>query len=111
MLTFEKQGAVGVVRPKSPIDAAHAEAIKTAVLDGVGVGRPMIVVDMHESPLIDSAGLETLLELREALEAKGGAVKLADVNSLCADILRITGVGQKFEQYAQVRSAVGSFAE
>jgi hypothetical protein len=38
-------------------------------------------------------------------------VKLAAVNALCSDILRVTGVGQKFEQYSHVKSAVARFAE
>jgi anti-anti-sigma factor len=111
MFALEKQGAACVLRARAPIEAKHCEELKRTVLQGLGVGRPMLVVDFHDVPLIDSAGLETLVELREALEAKGGAVKLAAVNSLCADILRVTGVGLKFQQYPQVRQAVGSFAE
>jgi anti-anti-sigma factor len=111
MFPLEKQGAVGVVRPKGPIEAKHCDEFKRTVLQGLGVGRPMLVVDFHDVPLLDSVALETLVELREALESKGGAMKLASVNSLCADILRVTGVGQQFEQHHLVRSAVGSFAE
>ena len=111
MFPFEKQGAVGVIRPQGPIEAAHCEQLKRTALDGLGMGRPMLVIDFHEVPLIDSAGLELLVDLRHELEAKGGAVKLAAVNSLCADILRLTGVGQQFEQHQLVRTAVGSFAE
>jgi anti-anti-sigma factor len=70
-----------------------------------------LFVDFHDVPLVDSVGLETLVELRQALESKGGAVKFAAVNPLCADILRITGVGAQFEQHELVRTAVGSFAE
>jgi anti-anti-sigma factor len=111
MFALEKQGAVCVLRPKAPIEAKHCDELKRTVLQGLGLGRPMLVVDFHDVPLADSAGLEALLELRDALEAKGGGVKLAAVNPLCADILRVTGVGLKFEQHEQVRSAVGSFAE
>jgi anti-anti-sigma factor len=111
MFALEKQGAVCVLRPKAPIEAKHCDQLKQTVLQGLGAGRPMLVVDFHDVPLIDSVGLETLVELREALEAKGGAVKFAAVNPLCADILRVTGVGLKFEQHQQVRAAVGSFAE
>jgi anti-anti-sigma factor len=111
MAPIEVQGAVAVIRPKGPIDAAHCPALREAVFSGLGPGRPMLVVDLHDVPLMDSAGLETLIELRDRLEAKGGAVKLASVNSLCAEILRITGVGDGFEQFAQARLAVGSFAE
>ena len=111
MFPFEKQGAVGVVHPKGPLEASLCSEFKRTVLQGLGVGRPMLVVDFHDVPLVDSVGLETLVELRETLESKGGAMKFAAINPLCADILRVTGVGQKFEQHALVRSAVGSFAE
>jgi anti-anti-sigma factor len=111
MFALEKQGAVCVLRPKTPIEAKHCDEMKHTVLQGLGVGRPMLVVDFHDVPLVDSAGLNSLLELREALEAKGGAVKFAAVNPLCADILRVTGIGVKFEQHPLVRNAVGSFAE
>ena len=111
MFPVEKQGAVSVVRPQVPIAGDMCQAFANAALTGLGTGRPMLVVDFHGVPLVDSAGLETLVELRERLEARGGAVKLAAVNSLCSDILRVTGVGDRFEQHHQVKSAVGSFAE
>jgi anti-anti-sigma factor len=111
MFPFEKQGAVGVVHPKGPLEASHCDELKRIVMQGLGAGRPMLVVDFHDVPLVDSVGLETLVELRDSLELKGGAVKFAAINPLCADILRVTGVGHKFEQHALVRSAVGSFAE
>jgi anti-anti-sigma factor len=110
MAPVEMQGAVGVIRPRGPIDAGHCPALLDAVMEGFGTGRPMLVVDLHDVPLIDSAGLETLIEIRERIEAKGGAVKLASVNGLCTDILRVTGVSEQFEQFAQARQAVGSFA-
>jgi anti-anti-sigma factor len=111
MFALEKQGAVCVLRPKAPIEVKHCDELKRIVLQGLGAGRPMLVVDFHDVPLVDSAGLETLLDLRDALEAKGGGMKFAAVNPLCADILRVSGVGSKFEHHELVRSAVGSFAE
>jgi anti-anti-sigma factor len=111
MFAVEKQGAVCVVRPQVPIAGEHGAALVEAAVGGLGSGRPMLVVDLHETPLIDGAGLEALVELRERIEGRGGGVKLAAVNSLCADILRVTGVGDNFEQHKLVKSAVGSFAE
>jgi anti-anti-sigma factor len=111
MFPLEKQGAVGVVRPKGPIEARHCDEFKRTVLQGLGAGRPMLVVDFHDVPLLDSVGLETLVELREALESRGGSMKFAAINPLCADILRVSGVGSQFEQHELLRSAVGSFAE
>jgi anti-anti-sigma factor len=111
MFPVEKQGAVSVVRPQAPLAGDLCESFTKAALGSLGAGRPMLVVDLHSVPLIDSAGLQSLIDLRDRLEARGGAVKLAAVNSLCADILRVTGVGDRFELHPQVKSAVGSFAE
>jgi anti-anti-sigma factor len=111
MIAIEKQGAVRVVRLQVPLTGEQCDKLRDSALKGLGAGRPMLVIDLHETPLIDGAGLETLIELRERIEARGGSVKLAAVNSLCSDILRVTGVGDKFEQYSVVKSAVGSFAE
>ena len=111
MFPVEKQGAVCVVRPQVPLAGDQCRLFASTALGKLGVGKPMLVVDLHSVPLIDSTGLETLIELHERVESRGGGMKLAAVNSLCADILRVTGVGEKFEQYAQVKGAVGSFAE
>jgi anti-anti-sigma factor len=111
MAVVEKQGAVSVVRPQGPLVEAQCASFLDAALNKLGQGRPMVVIDLHEVPLIDSAGLETLVEVRERIESRGGAVKLAAVNALCSDILRVTGVGQKFEQYPHIKSAVARFAE
>jgi anti-anti-sigma factor len=111
MMPVEKQGAVCVVRPQVPLAGEQCDKLRDAALKGLGAGRPMLVIDLQGTPLIDGAGLETLIELRERIEARGGSVKLAALNPLCADILRVTGVGDKFEQYSVVKSAVGSFAE
>jgi anti-anti-sigma factor len=111
MAALEKQGAVSVVRPQGPLTEAQCAGFVEAALNKLGQGRPMVVIDLHEVPLLDSAGLEALVDVREKIEARGGAVKLAAVNALCSDILRVTGVGQKFEQYSHVKSAVARFAE
>jgi len=111
MISHDKQGAVTVVRQAGPLTAAQAVEFRDGVLSHLGPGKPMVVVDLHEAPLLDSAGLEALVDLRDRIEARGGAVKLAGVNALCGDILRVTGVGHKFEQFALVKSAVGSFAQ
>lgn len=111
MFSLERQGAVSVVRPHGPLDVKCCDELKRMVLQGIGPGRPMVVLDLHDVPLVDGASLEALLDLRDELESKGGAVKLAAINSLCADIFRVTGVGPQFTHYPQVRAAVGSFAE
>ena len=111
MIAVEKQGAVCVVRPQVALANDNCAKLRGAVLSNLGAGRPMLVVDLSGVPHIDGAGLEALVDMGEHVEARGGALKLAAVNPLCNDILRVTGVGDRFDQYLQVKSAVGSFAE
>jgi anti-anti-sigma factor len=111
MFPVEKQGAVSVVRVQSPLTSDQCQPFMNSVLTGLGAGRPMLVVDMQNVPLIDSKGLETLVELGDRIERRGGAMKLAAANPLCSDILRVTGVGERFEIHSQVKPAVASFAE
>ena len=65
---------------------------------------------MEKIPLVDSCGLELLLEVREHCRSRSGAVRLAAPNPLCREILSATGVGDDFEIYDDVLSAVGSYA-
>jgi len=106
---FERltQGAVDLVRGDDPINAEHVEEL--ARLFQESRGQPFVVLDLEKVPLVDSAGLELLLDYRESFQQLGGALKLAAANPLCEDILSITGVGAGFEIFREPLSALGSF--
>ena len=42
---------------------------------------------------------------------EGGTIKLAAIPQLCCEILRITGVDQRFETFLDIKSAVGSYVQ
>lgn len=108
---FERltQGAVDLIRGDDPINAEHVEELAGLLREAAGRGQPFVVLDMEKVPLIDSAGLELLLEYRDSFQQSGGALKLSGLNALCDDILSITGVGPSFEIFRESLSAVGSF--
>jgi len=109
MFHVERQGAIDIIAGAAALNHETAESLSTAVDQCITTGQPMIVFDMSGIPLIDSRGLETLLDLQESLEDMCGLLKLAAPTSLCDDALRVTGVGSRFEIHDDVRSAVGSF--
>ena len=109
MLQIESQGAVDVVMPKFALNHEHVESLRTAVAGRSLAGQPMLVIDMSQVPLIDSAGLETLLDIQQTLRESSGTLKLAGLTQLCEDILRVTGLADRFETYAETKAAVGSF--
>ncbi len=98
---------------------ALLEALREAV--GVGLRRltqvplavadqPRVVVDLSSVPLMDSLGLDALLDARDRCQTLGGAFVLARPNALCRDILRINGIDKEINVYDDVVKALGSFA-
>lgn len=109
MFPIETQGAVEVVSPSVPLNTETAEKFAATLLERNYAGQPMVVLDMADIPLLDSAGLEALLKVEQSLRQAGGMLKLAAVSPLCSDILRITGLNQNFEIHHDAKAAVRSF--
>jgi anti-anti-sigma factor len=108
---FEKkcQGAVDVVGGGDRISGEQAAELAEVLGSCLEDGQPQVVLDLHTVALIDSAGLELLLDTQEKYQRLGGALKLANAGALCSEVLKVTGVGAHFESFADTRSAVRSF--
>lgn len=109
MFTTETQGAVDLIVTDVPLNHESVQQLHETVAGLPAEGQPMVVLDMSQVPLVDGAGLESLLDVQDRLRASGGEIKLAGLSPLCEDILRVTGVGQRFELYPNAKAAVGSF--
>ena len=103
------QGAVDVIQGDLPVAADHVEEIAGLFGQSLLSGQPYVVLDLEDVPLIDSAGLELLLDFQDKFQQLGGALKLAALNPLCSDILSVTGHRGSFEIFPDALSAVGSF--
>ncbi len=110
MASIERSGSVTVVRPNRPLQRDSLVALTTEVNESIRSGVPLVVMDLAETPLIDSAGLEWLLDLDDQCSNRGGCVCVCHANELCRDILRITCVGASMQQFPDLTSALGSFA-
>jgi len=111
MFERTRQGAVDLVRGDDPLNADFAPRVRQLLEACCVRGQPHAVLDLESVPLIDSAGLEMLLDVQEDFQRRGGALKLATRNTLCHEILTVTGVGSQFEIYPEAASAVGSFVQ
>ena len=109
MIEETKQGAITVIGIHDPLTVDHvadaAEALQRCFTDG----PPMAVLDMTGIPLIDSAGLELLLNAHDSFAERGGAFKVAAATPLCQDILSVTGVADEIEVHDELTLAVRSF--
>jgi anti-anti-sigma factor len=103
------QGAVAVIAGAAPLNHESAGEAQSLLRRCFGGGQPMAVFDLENVSLIDSAGLEVLLEAHEEFARRGGAVKLAAPSPLCRDILHLTGMDLRLEIFENTRAAVRSF--
>lgn len=109
MYQKKTQGAVQLVEGAAPLTRDNISDASERLEECLASGQPMVVLDLTKVPLIDSAGLELLLDVQEQYQQRGGSLKLAAANALCQDILTATGVGSRFEVHDNVAKAVGSF--
>jgi anti-anti-sigma factor len=110
MYTRSKQGRIDVITGDLPLGAEQRDDVQELLDECIDHGQPRIVIDLKRVPLIDSCGLELLLDLRDRCQERGGSVTLAAPNPLCRDILSVTGVGSEFEIWSDVIEAAGRFA-
>jgi anti-anti-sigma factor len=104
-----RQGAVEVVRSDAPLHAETVDSFRSVMDQLKAGGRRNVVLDLRKVPLVDSAGLEALLDSLDEFRARGGSLKLLAPNPLVREILTVTGVEQFFEVFGDEVSAVGSF--
>ena len=111
MFERSKQGAVDLIRCEAPLSRDHAERVGKVLDACIGRGQPRIVLDLEQVPLIDSKGLELLVEYQQQCIERGGCIKLAAPTMLCRDILTVTDVASHFEVFDDTLAAAGSFAQ
>ncbi len=109
MFQFESQGAVELIAPEVALNHENADQLFAAFDEKSFTGQPMVVLDMSNVTLIDSAGLETLLDIQQKLRESAGVLKLAGLSQLCEDVFLVTGLAERFETYDDTKAAVGSF--
>ena len=111
MFQLKKQGAVDIFSGDESLNEESIQSATETIESCLNQGQPQIVFNLEKIPLIDSKGLEFLLDTQESCIKKGGAFKLASPNTLCQDILKLTKVSDHFELYDNAILAAGSFIQ
>jgi anti-anti-sigma factor len=111
MFVTSRQGAVHVISGDLPLTADQLRSFEPAAESCLSTCPPRVVLNMEGVPLLDSSGLERLLDLRDRCLQRGGVLRLAAPNRLCRDILSITGLDEQIEIFPTVVGATGSFSQ
>ena len=102
-------GNIAVITLDEPLIGAYAEQLTSNVQEYLSTGAYQLILNFNDVSLIDSRGLEQLLECVQVARKIGGTVKLAGANGICADILYATRISQRIEVYKDVSMAYRSF--
>lgn len=105
-LPTEVFGEVVVVHAPEEFGADQADGV-SAYLGRLSQSR--VVLDLDNTELLDSAGLEALLDSQDRLREAGGDLKIAASNSVNRKILEITRLDRHLEVFDNVLDAVKSF--
>jgi anti-anti-sigma factor len=68
-----------------------------------------IVIDATLVAYVDSPGLELLVQTTDQMAHSGRSLRLAGATETLREVLELTGVGDRFEHYADVNTAVRSY--
>jgi anti-anti-sigma factor len=104
-----KQGAVIVLKPEGPLAGNDAEEFKSRLVQAQRDSLGRFVLDAARIPLVDSKGLEALVEVTEEMAQSGKALKVCAANETLRQVLDLTGLSPLFEHFEDVNAAVRSF--
>jgi len=105
-LPTEVFGDVVVVHTPEELGEDQADRFEAFV---PGLERTNVVLDLDNTEMLDSAGLESLLNVHDKLRHQGGDVKIATTNAANRKILEITRLDHQLEVFSSVIDAVKSF--
>ena len=105
----QRHGAVTVLRPIGPLLLEDAVKFRQRLGDVMTRSLGRFVLDASGVAYVDSEGLEVLVQAAEQLSHGGRAMRLSGATETLREVLDLTGVGEHFEHYEDVNTAVRSF--
>ncbi|HBE69660.1 MAG TPA: hypothetical protein DDW52_16060 [Planctomycetaceae bacterium] len=110
MLNVQTVGSVNVIKVRSALqDECLANARKT-VQDCLDKRRFWLILNLHDCPLINSQGLEFIVDSQQDCLARGGRLVVAEPQPLTSEILGVTGIDEQVAVYRDMRGALSDFA-
>jgi anti-sigma B factor antagonist len=107
--TTEIFGNVLVVHPPDELTDDFAANFVDAVDEMLEDGHRQLVIAMDRTEGFDSAGLTSLLDLRDRVQEQGGKVRVSSLGDVGTRVFKVTRLDKQFDVYPDTTSAVASF--
>ncbi len=93
------------------LNKGTAEQIRDVVKRAVEAGMKGVIVDCAKLDILSSAGLAKLLMLHRQMKDHGGEVKVAGLQGMSVQVLRLAKLDGMFQLYPDVSQARLAFRE
>jgi anti-sigma B factor antagonist len=85
-----------VVQARGALDVEHAPALRRTLANLIDDGARSVVVDLRETPYLDSVGLGVLVGALKRARDRGGDVSLCGPQSNVYELIDLTGLTEVF---------------
>lgn len=99
---------MAVLSVEGPLVAEEVGRLKEEIGTCETSGVVHFVLDLKETPFIDSASLETIQDIASDAGKRGGDVRIASLNDVCRDIFVATRMDNFIQTWDDAESAVRS---
>ena len=103
---IEMVSGVPVVTLPAEVDVTSADVLRAALLLAPRHGHATIVVDMTQTQLCDSTGLNMLVRAHQRAVAEGGELRLVTPEASMPGILAATGIDHLIPSFASLDEAL-----
>lgn len=97
-----------VVAARGEVDMQTAPRLDAVLTQTLAGGPKRIVVDLSDTPFIDSTGLGVLIKAAMKLAPAGGSLAVAVGHSHVIRVFEVTGLGEVLEVHPTLEAALGS---
>lgn len=109
-INVRKRSEIELIQLRGPLRLGTAvDEFRRTLDEATAAGDLRIILNMAEVPIVDSSGIGVLVRAVTSLKQRGGALKLVNPSRLTIQTLRIVGVLNLFDVFADEESAVASF--
>lgn len=101
-LRFEEHGTLCVVELRGELVGDAADALRRGCVDRIESGCRRFILDLANVVLVDSQGLEAMLDVADEASARQGRCVLAAPDSGMRSILEVTRLHERLEIHPAV---------
>ena len=96
---------VAVVRCRGRLNMASAPRLTEVIGECVGGGSARLVVDLSDTPFVDSSGLGALISGLKRARQAGGDLRIAGAGEQVLTVLSLTNLNRVLKPYADAEEA------